>query len=389
MSKQPTSKFESLNSEEQNIPSVSQSTTKHGQNNDASQNASSLQQEVYVRKKKRRNLKRKKRIRIALIVLGIILFLILAIGGSIFFAIQSGKAALHQDATDIQVSEEADSSDAGNTVYYNGHTYQRNENIISLCIMGYDRDADTGAGQAGQADALMVLALDTETGKTTCIGIPRDSMVEVDKYAGDSYLGQETMQICLAFGYGDGEGKSAQITTDAVSRVLYNMPMSYYFAMNMQGIVELNDAIGGVSLVPVQTVPGTGIVKGESIFLYGNNALKYVQWRDTSVEGSSLDRQERQIQYIQAFFSQALDLAQGNVGVLVDLYNTLGDYSVTNLGVNEFSYLASVVLNKNISSIDVVTLPGELDSEGTYAEYNLDKTGVYETVLDVYYNQVD
>lgn len=163
-----------------------------------------------MRKKKRRNLKRKKRIRIALIVLGIILFLILAIGGSIFFAIQSGKAALHQDATDIQVSEEADSSDAGNTVYYNGHTYQRNKNIVSLCVMGYDRDADTGtgqAGQAGQADAIMVLALDMETGKTTCIGIPRDSMVEVDKYAGDSYLGQETMQICLAFGYGDGEGK--------------------------------------------------------------------------------------------------------------------------------------------------------------------------------------
>lgn len=73
------------------------------------------------------------------------------------------------------------------------------------------------------------------------------------------------------------------------------------------------------------------------------------------------------------FFSQALDLAQGNVGVLVDLYNTLGDYSVINLGVNELPYLASVILNKNISSIDMVTLLGELDSEGTYAEYNLDK----------------
>lgn len=92
-----------------------------------------------------------------------------------------------------------------------------------------------------------------------------------------------------------------------------------------------------------------------------------------SVEGSSLDRQERQVQYIQTFFSQALDLAQGNIGVLVDLYNTLGDYSVINLGVNELPYLASVILNKNISSIDMVTLPGELDSEGTYAEYNLDK----------------
>ena len=66
--------------------------------------------------------------------------------------------------------------------------------------------------------------------------------------------------------------------------------MSYYFAMDMRGIVELNNAIGGVSLVPVQTVSATGIVKGESTFLYGNNALKYVQWRDMGVEGSSLDR---------------------------------------------------------------------------------------------------
>lgn len=156
--------------------------------------------------------------------------------------------------------------------------------------------------------------------------------------------------------------------------------MSYYFAMDMQGIGELNDAIGGVSLVPVQTVSATGIVKGESTFLYGNNALKYVQWRDMSVEGSSLDRQERQVQYIQTFFSQALDLAQGNVGVLVDLYNTLGDYSVINLGVNELPYLASVILNKNISSIDMVTLPGELDSEGTYAEYNLDKKHVCNSI---------
>ena len=132
----------------------------------------------------------------------------------------------------------------------------------------------------------------------------------------------------------------------------------------MQGIVELNDAVGGVFLVPLQTIPGTGILKGESTFLYGNNALKYVQWRDTSVEGSSLDRQEREIQYIQAFFNQALNVAQGNVGVLVDLYNTLGDYSVTNLGVSEFSYLASVILNKSISSMDVVTFPGTLDSGG-------------------------
>lgn len=364
---------------------------KHGAGSEgtSSTGSSLVDQEVYIRRKKYRNTKRKKRIRLAIIIASAIVVLILAIGAAVVFAIQSGNAALHQEATDVQVSEEADSSDAGKTVSYNGHTYQLNENIVSLCVMGYDRDAQTGEGQAGQADAIMVLAIDTESGKVTAIGIPRDSMVPVDVFAGESYLGQQTQQICLQYGYGDGEGQSAQLTTDTVSRVLYNMPMSYYFALNMQGIVALNDAIGGVSLTPIQSIPGTDIVKGKPAFLYGQDALKYVQWRDTSVDGSSLDRQARQVQYVQEFTSDALAVAKGDVGMFLNLYNTLGDYSVTNLGINEYSYLISTLLNKNLSSVDVVTLDGTMDTSGEYNKFYLDSTSVYETVLSVYYNQID
>ena len=130
-------------------------------------------------------------------------------------------------------------------------------------------------------------------------------------------------------------------------------------------------------------------MEGQDTVLFGNNALRYVQWRDTSVLTSSLDRQARQVQYIKAFAAQALGMAQGNVGTLLDLFNTANGYSITNLGVSEFSYLATSVLSSGITSLNVTTLPGEMQQGEKYAEYYLDKNAVYETVLDVYYRQVD
>ena len=113
-----------------------------------------------------------------------------------------------------------------------------------------------------------------------------------------------------------------------------------------------------------------------------------MQWRDTSVLTSSLDRQTRQSQFVEAFCKQALSSAQGNVGTLVNLYTTASNYAVTNLGLNEFSYLASSVLATGITSVDMTTLQGTMQQGDKFAEFYLDKTNVYETVLNVYYHEV-
>ena len=47
------------------------------------------------------------------------------------------------------------------------------------------------------------------------------------------------------------------------------------------------------------------------------------------------------------------------------------------------------MLSSGITSLNVTTLPGEMQQGEKYAEYYLDKNAVYETVLDVYYRQVD
>lgn len=350
------------------------------------------QQEALIRKRKRRNNKRKRHVRTALIVLGAIVLVGAGVAWGVVSAIKAGEGAVHQaaQAEDIQTPEEAVTYDEGKTVKYNGHTYALNENMVSICVIGFDRKAPAESGEkAGQADAVMVIALDTASGKATAIGLPRDSMVEVGEFVGDAFIGLDQMQLCLAYSYGDGRETSCEYTTTVASRVLYNMPISYYFALDLSGVGPLNDSIGGVALTPLQSIPNTNIVEGQDTVLFGDNALRYVQWRDTSVLTSSLDRQARQVQYIKAFAAQALQLSQGSVGTLLDLYNTASEYSITNLGVNEFGYLATSVLQSGLNSLDVTTLAGEMQQGERYAEFYLDKDAVYETVLNVYYHQVD
>lgn len=336
------------------------------------------------------------RLRRRLRAVGIALLVVALVAGGVAMAawrlVESGRQALREAAQpeDIQTVEEATTEDEGLTVEYEGKTYRYNENVVSIVVMGYDRRQSVEAtGAAGQADAIMVVAFDTATGQMRVIGVPRDTMVDVDENVGEAFLGQDSMQISLAFSYGDGYETSSQNVVRAVSRVLYNMPMTYYFSIDMEGVGPLNDAIGGVALTPTSSVPGTIITKGQPITLYGENALRYVQYRDTSVFGSSLDRQARQSQYLQAFFSQAVSNAAGSPGILVGLYQTALKYATTNLGVDEFAALATTLLANGMSSLEVTTLQGEATQGPQYLEYHLDRQSVYETVLDVFYTPVE
>ena len=62
---------------------------------------------------------------------------------------------------------------------------------------------------------------------------------------------------------------------------------------------------------------------------------------------------------------------------------------MTNLGLNEYSYLASAVLGTGVGELDITTLAGEDQMGAKYVEYILDTESVYQTVLDVYYTQID
>ena len=277
-----------------------------------------------------------------------------------------------------------------NTITYKGQKYAPNEKMISVAFIGFD-NAETG-GTVGQADTVIVLTLNLETGAVKAISIPRDTMVGVDEYVGDAYIGQQTMQLCLAYSYGDGSWTSSEHVTSLASRILYDIPISYFFTLNLEGIGPINDAMGGVTLTPLQTIPNTEVYEGVETTLYGDDALRYVRWRDSAnpeaETTSSLDRQNRQLQYLQAFASRVMQYAASDPAALVNLYNTAVQYAWTNLGVDEFTYLATQVLQTGLSSLTMTSLPGEMVMGSQYAEFYLDRDGVRQTVIDTFYHPV-
>ncbi|HOO25933.1 MAG TPA: hypothetical protein PKW24_04930, partial [Clostridiales bacterium] len=112
----------------------------------------------------------------------------------------------------------------GRTIKYKGSTYRLNDNLVTILFMGtdnYEPLPDSSApGNNGQADALFLLAVDTDTGKTDVIGISRDSMVDIDIFALDGgFVKTARRQVCLAYAYGDGREKSCENVGRSVSRL--------------------------------------------------------------------------------------------------------------------------------------------------------------------------
>lgn len=289
-------------------------------------------------------------------------------------------------------------SDNGRNINYKGQEYAFNEDMTSILCIGVDKNElgleDNMVGTAGQADALYLIALDTENGKTSVIAVPRDIVTDIGIYSPDGeYLRTEKMQICLAYAYGDGRKTSCTNTVTAVSRLFYQLPINSYFAINLSAIADLNDAVGGVTVTMIDdSFYDTNLVhhyKGETLTLHGDDARKYLQQREVSELESSLDRLDRQMNYLKSFSSTALNMTKSDLTTPVNLYNIVSDNSETNLSPSKITAFATCVVSNGINELDFIQVPGNITSDGTYAQYVVDEEGLYELILDTYYTPVE
>ena len=336
--------------------------------------------------------KPKKKGKKAALILLLVFFLFVAGGAGTFFYMQyKGQQNLvsYDDVT-IDSIDEAIAQNDGKTVIYNGKTYQLNENITSIACMGVDKEylgtyADK-IGTAGQADTNMVLAIDTKTGKVTVITIPRDIMVDVGVYTVDgAYVGVKNQQLCLAYAYGDGKHTSCTNTVASIQRVLFGIPVQSYVSLDMDGIGPINDSIGGVTVTSPETI--ADFYAGKSVTLRGSRALDFVRARGDDTN-ASMRRMERQMAYVSAFASTAVNAAKKDIGVITRLYNTASKYSCTNVELSSVTYLASTLLSSGVTGLETVSVPGEMKMGDKYAEFYMDTRATYEMILSVFYNEV-
>lgn len=279
-------------------------------------------------------------------------------------------------------------------VRYKGVHYRYNSDILTFLFMGIDKNTVVepvkNGIDGGQADALFLLVLDPSKKEASIIGINRNTMTDVAVYDEDGrYRMDMVAQICLQHGFGDGAASSCERSVDAVSRLFYNLPVNGYCAINMGAVPLINDAVGGVELTALETIPDTWITEGETITLTGEEAYKYVRSRNTDEFASADRRLERQRQYLTAYGAKAMSEMKSDITLPLTIYNTLNKYMVTDISVDEVSYLATQAPDYDFDGSRFYQLEGETVMGSRYEEFYADETALYELILEVFYIEIE
>lgn len=318
--------------------------------------------------------------RVAITFIIVVLALLVA-AGSAAAVLLVGKQALF----------DVDQGSVGlKTIKYDGVTYEFNPDVTTILFLGIDKDNErTVPPYNGQADAIMAIALNEQTGKMTCLAVPRTSWTPiVTRNFANGQMGEETDFLCLGFNYGYDDADSSELMCQNVSFLLKGVPVDDYFTMNMSGVGALADAVGGVELTALYDVAKTDIKQGDELDLFGNDARDYVWQRDTAVEFSSVERLERQEQFAKAFAVKALEQCKSNPLELLHLFQVADEHSITNLGFPELSYLAFFVASHGLSDVEMTSLPGTYaTTEEGYTKFTVNDEEALKTILDIYYRE--
>lgn len=298
-----------------------------------------------------------------------------------------------------EVPEEAPTEDYilklndGTTIVYQGHTYELNRNLTTVLLLGIDHTIqdETLPGNGGQSDVILLAGLDTVTGESNLLEISREANAEVDVYSiSNRFIETRFEQITLAYAYGNGRETSCENTVRAVSRLLFGLPISAYLAIDLDGLMEANEVIGGVtvkSLIDIQLPDGTNVKEGDMVELHGKNLERYIRTRTEALDGNQ-KRMERQKQFLLEFTKQAVARAKENLTFPVELFSALSPYTVTNLDISDVTFISSVFLNHG-AQFNLRTIQGTLEQYNESSIYYLDEVDLFEAVLQVFYNRID
>ncbi len=311
----------------------------------------------------------------------IIAFCVIAVLlASAVVVIEVGEARLRQELSfeDDFSSEEAYGDSA--EVFHNGQGYVYNENLINILCIGVDKN-EISDKRYRQADALYLLSLDTESKKLNILAISRNTLADIDIYDIDNeFLDTDNAQICLSYVYGKDDKHSSMLTSKAVSKFLYDLPINSYYTIFMDGVATVVDSVGGVKIeLPIDmSFYDKTWKKGNEITLNGSNVLRYLQYREESNE----PRMNRHIGFIKAFISSAKHKFKKDLSLPVDIYKKVAENSVTDIDITQVSYLATEVSDM---TINFHSLEGKTGSDGIHETFIADEKSLYETVLKLFY----
>lgn len=333
-------------------------------------------------------MKRKKRARRHPWIVPVLIFLAVAAGlfaGGILLDRQSQGEETKGDPTQRYQYED--------TFEVDGVNYRRRRGLTTILVMGIDRESDArivGYRNGGQADFLRLVVIDSVNGTVSQMQIDRDTMTPITILGiMGNKSGVRTAQIALAHGFGDGKAQSCELAREAVSNLLFNAPIDFYMAMNMDGISVLNDQLGGIEVTLEDDFShlDPAMTQGTTLTLVGDQAELYVRSRMSVGVGTNEARMVRQQQYISKLASRLEERIRADQKFIGNLFDAMLPYLTTDMArgrlINEAWAARNYTRGETIIPQGVHQV-----GDNEYIEFIIDEEALKEQVIGLFYETV-
>lgn len=258
--------------------------------------------------------------KILIIVFSLVLILVSA--GGIVFAKLYHDVAKSADATYAKV--ERTKTSAGREAEVD----LSKKEPFSVLMLGVDTGA-LGRTYKGRSDSMMVATVNPNDQKTTLVSLERDTYATIVGHGTED-------KINHAYAFG-----GAGMSMDTVSNLL-DIPIDHYIVINMEGIQQLVDAVGGVDVnntlkFDYEQDGKTYTYDIGKIHLEGMKALGYLRMRYDDPEGD-YGRQRRQREVVTAIAKKVLSLE--GVTQYKALLDAMEDNVLTDLTFDQMKQIA-------------------------------------------------
>jgi len=246
------------------------------------------------------------------IILGVTLLLIFFIGGYVLNIYNGVKETIN-----AQIYQPVPSIDQ-----IQSEKKIANKEPINFLLLGINKQY----GGKGTAETLLVLSLDPKTESLNLITIPRDTRAEI--------VGKGTEdRINKAYSHGEADMAIASVEN------LLGMELDYYVQLNLAGVSDLIDGLGGITInneldidieeLDIKLTPG-------ELHLSGTQAYRYVEML-ANYQGDEIDFTTIQDEIFGAIIQKSTTSI--TINKLETFADFLGDNLTTNLDFQNIEYL--------------------------------------------------
>lgn len=241
---------------------------------------------------------------------------------------------------------------------YSGKVFQfiRQGKRINILVLGCDE-----LKFAKHADVIMLLSYEPRTRFLDILSIPRDTKVPCSKKL--SWRGYRKISEIYALVYKKSKtiGEACLSSKKAIENVL-EMEIPFYLQINYQGVIDIVDTIGGVTVnidEPMNYDDDAGdfhihFTVGEK-GLNGNEVLKYIRFRDRLLgDKGRIERQQSLLKLLTGKLRDAKILLK-----FPQIYRNIKGNIWTNLDFWDFFALANEVRSFDYENLRVQSLPGK------------------------------